>query len=112
MSVDVFILDTRISNVSLFLLGTVPDRGGRANEMRPKALSSGGNSGRGGGGGGGGRGNHHNVGRGGGRNKSSDSNKRQQVDHGKQGGRESKVSKTAPVGVAAVVRADVSSDHS
>ena len=106
------------------LKGSVPDRGGRANEMRPKALSSGGNSGRGGGGGGGGRGrgggggggggrgNHQNAGRGGGRNKSSDSNKRQQGDHGKQGGRESKVSKTTPVGATAGVKADVSADHS
>lgn len=102
------------------LIGAVPDRGGRANEMRPKALSSGGNSGRGrggrgggSGGGGGGRGNHHHgggSGAGGGGGGRNNSNKRQQGDQGKQSGRESKVSKTTPVTVPAAANVE-SSTH-
>jgi hypothetical protein len=61
------------SLVKTVIIGTVPDRGGRANEMRPKARDMGFSRGGGGGGGGGG---HNKGGGGGGHNKGNKKGKK------------------------------------
>jgi hypothetical protein len=71
-------------------LGAVPDRGGRSNEIRPKALSSGGGGGGRGGGrgrGGGGRGRNNGGNSGGGRDNAKGRGK---SDGGRQDNKRSK----------------------
>jgi protein FAM98B len=75
------------SLVKTVIIGKVPDRGGRANEMRPKkadVFGFGGGGGRGGGGGGGGRGGGG-GGRGGGNKQNKGKGKGKGKDHGGNG---------------------------
>jgi hypothetical protein len=68
--------------VKSIIIGTVPDRGGRANEMRPKSSDIRPNygGGRGGGGGGGGGHNHH--------NNNNHNNNHNRGGHGGKGGKQ------------------------